>query len=176
MGCSSSLENKKIACSSSVYGSRSIALSPKQKKIVQSTWLLLEPKKNELGVQIFLSLFEAIPSLQQVFPEFRNVKLETLKTERSLHGHTKRVMKVVENAVTSLEDPDSMIEYLLELGRRHRYRQIKPKPLHLEEICKCIKTTFMVYLGSEWTTDVAESWNIFLDSVISLIKEGLHRT
>jgi hypothetical protein len=82
-------------------------------------------------IYFFFSLFKANPPLQQVFPEFRHVTLDTLKTDRSLHGHTKRVMKVVGNAVAALEDIDSMTEYLQELGRRHRYRQIKPTPFHV---------------------------------------------
>jgi len=35
-------------------------------------------------------------------------------------------MRTVENSVNSMDDPDSLNEYLIELGRRHVMRSVKP--------------------------------------------------
>ena len=61
-----------------------------------------------------------------MFPEFREIRPEELVRTRELHGHTERVMRVVENSVNAMDDPDSLRAYLIELGRRHVYRSAKP--------------------------------------------------
>lgn len=49
-----------------------------------------------------------------------------LQNTSALYGHAKRVMKAVENAVSSLDDAFSFAAYLEELGRRHKSRSLKP--------------------------------------------------
>ncbi|XP_048577787.1 neuroglobin isoform X2 [Nematostella vectensis] len=119
-------------------------------------------------------LFSENPTLQLMFPEFREYStLEELKESRSLQGHTKRVMKVVENAVNSLEDGHALMEYLQELGRRHKTRQIKPTVSNLQEISQAINETFEENLGIKWTVEIAESWKLLLDYVMAMIIRGL---
>ena len=48
-----------------------------------------------------------------------------LESTRALHVNAKRVMKAVENAVSSLEDAFSVTGYLEELGRRHKSISIR---------------------------------------------------
>lgn len=48
-----------------------------------------------------------------------------LENTNALYGHAKRVMKAVENAVSSLDDAFSFAAYLEELGRRHKARALK---------------------------------------------------
>ena len=92
-----------------------------------------------------LRLFEKDPGLQNMFVEFREVKLEELARTRELHGHTERVMRAVENCVNAMDDPDSLRAYLTELGRRHVYRSAKPSvgnvstTAHRHFVCACAK-------------------------------------
>ena len=81
-------------------------------------------------------LFEKDPSLQNMFSEFRELKLEELKRTRELHGHTERVMRAVENSVNAMDDPDSLRAYLTELGRRHVYRSAKPSVGNVSSQCR----------------------------------------
>ena len=61
-----------------------------------------------------------------MFPEFREIPLSELEKGQELRGHTERVMRTVENSVNAMDDPDSLNEYLVELGRRHLTRSAKP--------------------------------------------------
>ena len=74
----------------------------------------------------FNRLFKKDPALQNMFSEFRELRLEELEQTRELRGHTERVMRAVENSVNAMEDQDSLREYLVELGRRHVMRSAKP--------------------------------------------------
>ena len=75
--------------------------------------------------------FEKNPEYQRLFPEFKDVPPEELEKTNALYGHTKRVMKAVENAVSALDDAESFSAYLDELGRRHKTRALKPAYLEV---------------------------------------------
>lgn len=70
--------------------------------------------------------FDLNPDYQRLFPEFKDVDPSELENTSALYGHAKRVMKAVENAVSSLDDAVSFAGYLEELGRRHKARALKP--------------------------------------------------
>lgn len=66
------------------------------------------------------------PEYQRLFPEFKDLTYEELQKAQIIHGHAKRVMKALENAITALDDSVSFSGYLEELGRRHKARSLKP--------------------------------------------------
>ena len=73
--------------------------------------------------------FDLNPDYQRLFPEFKDVDPSELENTSALYGHAKRVMRAVENAVSSLDDAFSFAGYLEELGRRHKARALKPSYL-----------------------------------------------
>jgi hypothetical protein len=70
--------------------------------------------------------------MQNLFPEFRGQgNVDTLETTKFLNGHSKRLMTAVENSVNSMNDFESCVMYLQELGRRHKTRKLKPQYLEV---------------------------------------------
>ena len=65
-----------------------------------------------------------------MFPAFTSLKLEAVINSRSLYLH---VMTTLENAVFSVYDAEVFIEYLMNLGERH-----KTWPVRLENFDVCI--------------------------------------
>ena len=74
--------------------------------------------------------FENNPEYKRLFPEFKELSLSDIEKTKELHGHAKRVMKALENAVSAMDDAETFAAYLDELGRRHKDRPMKP--LHLD--------------------------------------------
>lgn len=74
----------------------------------------------------YCRFFEKNPEYQRLFPEFKDLTYEELQGANTIHGHAKRVMKAIENAITALDDSVSFSAYLEELGRRHKARALKP--------------------------------------------------
>ncbi|CAH3164284.1 unnamed protein product, partial [Pocillopora meandrina] len=70
---------------------------------------------------------------QDIFPAFKSLKLEAVINSRSLYLHVRRVMNALENAAFSLYDEEVFIEYLRNLGERH-----KTWPVRLEHFDVCI--------------------------------------
>lgn len=87
---------------------------------------------SELTTCVLCRVFEARPELKTKFPG--KVDIEQLKATRQLYGHSKILMKSIENAVVSLDDSESFVTYLLELGRRHQVRPLKAQYLEVSEI------------------------------------------
>ena len=61
------------------------------------------------------------------------MKLEAVINSRSLYLHVRRVMTALENAVFCLNDAEVFIEYLINLGERH-----KAWPVRLKHFNVCI--------------------------------------
>ena len=74
-----------------------------------------------------------MPELKTKFPG--KVDIEQLKSTRTLYGHNKILMKSIENAVASLDDNESFVTYLVELGRRHQVRPLKAQYLEVSFPC-----------------------------------------
>ena len=62
------------------------------------------------------------------------VDIEQLKSTRTLSGHSKILLKCIENAVVSLGDSESFVSYLVELGRRHQVRPLKAQYLEVSVV------------------------------------------
>ena len=71
--------------------------------------------------------------VSEIFPAFKSLKLKASINSPSLCLHVKRVMTALENAVFSLNDAKVFIEYLMNLGERH-----KAWPERLEHFDVCI--------------------------------------
>ena len=79
-------------------------------------------------------LLQLNPNLQDTFPSFRGVALEELMNSRSLFLHSQRLMAVVENAVSSLNDAQEFIEHLMRLGERHLAMSVTEKHLKVGKL------------------------------------------
>ncbi|XP_073231190.1 globin-1-like [Porites lutea] len=152
MGCGSSLSAEFQA-----KYTASIQLSAAQKKIVRETWEFVEQRMSYVGKRMFLKFFENNPEYKRLFPEFKDLSLSDIEKTKELHGHAKRVMKALENAVSAMDDAEIFAAYLDELGRRHKDRPMKP--LHLDSVKTALIFTLQELFKSSWTEETAEAWN-----------------
>ncbi|XP_020600641.1 neuroglobin-like [Orbicella faveolata] len=167
MGCSSSLGPRKPA-------HISLPLSETQKSLVRETWETVEQHRNAVGKKTFLRFFDLNPDYQRLFPEFKDVDPSELENTSALYGHAKRVMKAVENAVSSLDDAVSFAGYLEELGRRHKARALKPA--YLDAMQEALMYALKDLLKSQWTKETEEAWNKLFRFISSTMVKGLQST
>ncbi|KXJ15001.1 globin-2 [Exaiptasia diaphana] len=165
MGCGSS-QNAKIRTEF-----KTIPLSTAQKYLVRETWETIEQHKNPVGKKTFLRFFDMNPDFQKLFPEFVGLNREELEKANALHGHAKRVMKAVENAVTAMDDAESFTAYLEGLGQRHVNRALKPS--YLDAMQVALMDTLKDLLQSQWTQETCDAWNILFRFIADTMKRGL---
>lgn len=68
------------------------------------------------------------PELKKHFNEFRSIDPSEITGK---HGHPKRLMMAIDNAVTAMGDSESYSAYLIELGRRHTSLHFKITKKHV---------------------------------------------
>ncbi|XP_068673110.1 cytoglobin-1-like [Montipora foliosa] len=163
MGCSSSVTHKSMHVS--------LPLSETQKYLVRETWETVEQHKNNVGKATFLRFFQKNPDYRKLFPEFKDVDLLEIEKNSALHGHAKRVMKAVENAVSSMDDAFGFAAYLEGLGRRHKSRALKP--IYLDAMQESLMSTLKELLNHQWTHETEEAWNKLFLFISSTMVKGL---
>ncbi|EDO43572.1 predicted protein [Nematostella vectensis] len=126
MGCSASASLKAAKAQEAKKKAKVvISLTPEEKAIILETWKLIEPYQRIVGKTLFLRFFKEHPTYQDLFPEFRGLSRDDLKSTRVLYGHASRVMKAIETAVASMDNIQAFSAYLEDLGARHNKRALK---------------------------------------------------
>ncbi|XP_032222462.2 globin [Nematostella vectensis] len=148
-----------------------IPLSVAQKYLVRETWETIEQHSKAVGKKTFLRFFEINPDYQKLFPEFATLDQVELEQANALHGHAKRVMKAVENAVSAMDDAESFAAYLENLGARHKARALKPA--YLDAMQVAYTDTIQDLLKTQWTDGTAEAWNKLFRFIADTMKHGL---
>ncbi|CAH3152671.1 unnamed protein product [Pocillopora meandrina] len=178
MGCFVSRNNRieivvSVAAATSTSRIRDIPLSHEQKCILREFWQLIEPIKSVIGKKVFGRLFESNPRIQDIFPAFKSLKLEAVINSRSLYLHVRRVMTALENAIFSLNDAEVFIEYLMNLGERHKAWPVRLE--HFDMIEEALIWTLKDSFPTKCTDYVAETWRELFRFISATMMRGLRR-
>jgi len=68
------------------------------------------------------------PNLKPRFTEFRGIIVTDVNRSNC---HARIVMTAIENVVSSLDDPETLASYMLEIGKRHARLNFKPSKSHV---------------------------------------------
>ena len=79
-------------------------------------------------------MFGTHPEVLYIFPIFKGLTRGEILCSRALHLHVKKVMCALENVVISLNDGEKLIQYLINLGERHRPWSVKMEHF---DVSKC---------------------------------------
>lgn len=117
-----------------------------------AVFILVKNRESPLTALSFLCrVFELNPQIKKMMPEFMTADpIAELNSSRKLFGHSKTLMKCLENAVTSLDDNESFVAYLVELGRRHQVRPLKAQYLEVSNVRITRISTHCLSLYKQW--------------------------
>lgn len=110
---------------------------------VQSSWQAVEPIAPQAAALFYQNLFEADPSLQ---PLFRG----------NMEEQGKKLMQMIGAAVGKLNDPDTLIPILQNLGKRHSTYGVTDQ--HYQTVGGALLKTLEQGLGPAFTPPVKEAW------------------
>jgi len=97
-------------------------LTAKESAALKSDWLRLSRvNQQDMGMRVFLRIFELEPSTKQSFPELYDLEGDELMSNSLFRCHGARFMRAVATAVDHLDDLDLVvIPNLIQLGRLHQ--------------------------------------------------------
>lgn len=118
-------------------------MTPEQIDIVQTTWEKVKPISERAAVLFYAKLFELDPSLRVLF-----------KGDMTEQG--KKLMAVLNVAVTSLTKLDTILPTVKELGRKHAEYGVPEQSY--ETVGTALLWTLEQGLGEDFTDPAREAW------------------
>ena len=118
-------------------------MESKQIALVRSTWAKLVPIADTAADIFYTRLFEIDPSLRDLF-------------KGNMTEQGKLLMGMINTAVEGLDDLDSIVPAVQDLGRRHAGFSVKPE--NYKTVASALLWTLRQGLGSDFTADVKSAW------------------
>jgi NAD(P)H-flavin reductase/hemoglobin-like flavoprotein len=110
---------------------------------LKATWAKAAALGDAVPAFFYAVLFVAHPELRQLFPV-------------SMAAQRDRLFTALGRIVSSVDDTDTLVPYVAQLGRDHRRFDVQPE--HYPAVGEALLTTLEHFLGDEWTPEVAADW------------------
>ncbi|XP_063803489.1 neuroglobin [Pseudophryne corroboree] len=147
-------------------------LSEAQKELIRASWQIVSQDQIHHGTVLFTRLFELEPDLVFLFQynsaNFSNVQ-ECLSSSEFTE-HIRKVMTVIDAAVSSLDSLPSLDEYLTGLGRKHRATGVKLESFNTVGVS--LLFALETGLGEIFTSDTHEAWSQLYSAVVGAMSRG----
>ena len=73
----------------------------------------------QVGVQVFLVLFETQPNMKRTFRQYRGKKHSELRINEDLHQLIMYLMSILKRVVKYINDTRTIVKYLRRLAKKH---------------------------------------------------------
>ena len=129
----------------------------KQIELVQASFKKVAPIAEAAAEMFYSRLFELDPTIKDLF-----------KGDMKEQG--KRLMAMIATAVAGLNDLDSLVPSVKELGLRHTKYGVVDK--HYDTVGEALLWTLEQGLGAEFTPDVKQAWTTVYTLLAEVMMEG----
>lgn len=120
-------------------------MTPQQITLVQESWAKVKPISEQAAALFYGRLFELDPSLRALF-----------KGDMTEQG--RKLMAMLNLAVTSLTNLDAILPAVQDLGRRHVQYGVPDESY--QTVGEALLWTLQQGLGEAFTEDVQEAWTV----------------
>lgn len=118
-------------------------MTPNQKELVRSSWAKVVPIQETAAELFYNRLFEEYPEVKPLF-----------KGDMKKQG--KKLMKMLNQAVGSLDNIEALIEPLKGAGKAHKGYGVKADDY--DKVGASLLWTLEAGLGDDFTTEVKDAW------------------
>ena len=132
-------------------------MTPEQKQLVKDSWAKVLPIKETAAELFYGRLFEAYPEVKPYF-----------KGDMKEQG--RKLMAMLNTAVSGLDNLDGLIEPLKQSGKAHRGYGVKAEDYN--KVGDAFLWTLEKGLGDAFTPDVKEAWTVVYTTVAGVMIEG----
>src|SRR5947209_14485020 len=112
-------------------------------RLIKQSFALVEDRANEVAGHFYALLFLENPGLRDMFPPMMDVQRD-------------RLMATVARVVHQAHEPQSLIEYLRQIGRDHRKYGVRPQ--HYDTMARCFLRAMRYFAGDAWTPQTDAAW------------------
>ncbi|HZP54281.1 globin domain-containing protein [Actinocrinis sp.] len=116
---------------------------PFDPRLIKESFALVEDRANDVAGHFYALLFLENPGMRDMFPPMMGVQRE-------------RLVAAVVRFVNQAHEPQSLIEYLRQLGRDHRKHGVRPQ--HYDAMVRSFIGALRHFAGSGWTAQMEAAW------------------
>lgn len=113
------------------------------KYLVQQSWRQVVPIADAAGQLFYKNLFEQDPSLQPMF-------------KGDMQAQAQKLTTMITAAVSKLDDLDTLVPILQDLGKRHGGYGVLPQ--HYDTVGAALLKTLEQGLGDDFTPQTKQAW------------------
>jgi hemoglobin-like flavoprotein len=134
-------------------------MTPKQIRLVQSTWKQVEPISDQAAELFYGRLFQLAPSYRRLFT-----------TDAQEQG--RKLMQMIGVAVNGLPRLDTIVPAVEDLGRRHLDYDVTEEMY--DTVGEALLWTLKQGLGRAFTDDVEEAWTETYNALADVMKSAAY--
>jgi hemoglobin-like flavoprotein len=134
-------------------------MTPKQIRLVQSTWRQVEPISDQAAELFYGRLFQLAPSYRRLFT-----------TDAQEQG--RKLMQMIGVAVNGLPRLDTIVPAVEDLGRRHLDYDVTEEMY--DTVGEALLWTLKHGLGRAFTDDVEEAWTETYNTLADVMKSAAY--
>jgi hemoglobin-like flavoprotein len=132
-------------------------MTPKQVKLVQTTWARIAPIEAHAATLFYNRLFTTDPKLRTLF-------------KSDLGEQKRKLMTMIGLAVNGLAHLDALVPAVRDLGRRHAEYGVQSHDYNT--VGSALLWTLEQGLGSEFTPEVKEAWTAAYTVLATTMQQG----
>ncbi len=125
---------------------------------VAASYTRVLPRARDFTQAVYDKLFAADPSLRELFPD-------AIDEQRTKLAHALRV------AVDGLRDPERLVPFLQDLGRRHAAYGIQPA--HFDTLGAALHAALREYDAANWNAELSSAWRSAYGFLATAMRQGL---
>jgi len=156
----------------------SFTLNDQERQLIDSTWKHLTTSgddnfEEDLGVRIFIRIFELEPAIWDAFPNFGAVQSrEAMRKNSAIRCHGRRFMRAVRSVVDNIDTLDVIAVPNLDLlGRKHREFHGFRKD-YLRTFEAAIEDVWREALGRKFDKPTRGAWRKVFKLITSTVLHG----
>ncbi|XP_018430993.1 PREDICTED: neuroglobin [Nanorana parkeri] len=147
-------------------------LTGPQKVLIRDSWQIVSQDQIHHGTVLFTRLFELEPDLVFLF-QYNSAHFSTVQeclSSSEFSEHIRKVMTVIDAAVSSLDSLTSLDEYLTGLGSKHRVTGVKLESF--KTVGESLLFALESGLGELFTAESRAAWSRLYGVVVGAMSRG----
>jgi hemoglobin-like flavoprotein len=118
-------------------------MTPEQIILVKTSWNQVVPIKEKAAEMFYSKLFDLDPAVKPLFTS-------------DIVEQGKKLMMAISTVVNSLDEIETIVPIIQDMGRRHAGYGVKPQ--HYDTVGTALLWTLETGLGPAFTSEVKDSW------------------
>lgn len=135
-------------------------MTPKQKSLVQRSFLKVAPIAEQAADLFYSRLFSLDPALQPLF-----------KGDMKEQG--RKLMRMIATAVNGLDRLEDLVPAIQDMGRRHVVYGVRPA--HYDTVGAALLWTLEQGLGPDFTPEVRDAWTAVYGILAKTMKDAAYK-